>query len=86
MSSLSREAVFAKLREILVFADSRYEAVADKCTEATRVREDLGLNSAGMLYVLIAMEETFGAIFDDVTVNAFTTIGDLIDWITERAK
>ena len=81
---MSREEIFAKLKEILIFADSRYEAVADQCTEATRVREDLGLNSAGMLYVMIAMEETFGTIFDYVTVNAFATIGDIITWIQER--
>ena len=83
---MSREEIFEKLKEILIFADSRSEAAADRCTEATRVREDLGLNSAGMLYVMIAMEETFGPIFDDVTVNAFSTIGDIITWIQERAS
>jgi len=81
---MSREEIFEKLKEILIFADSRYEAAADRCTEATRVREDLGLNSAGMLYVMIAMEETFGPIFDDASVGSFETIGDIIDWIRER--
>ncbi len=82
---MDRNAIFDKLKEILVFADSRYEAAVKTCTEATRVREDLGLNSAGMLYVLIAMEETFGPIFDDASAYSFATISDIIDWIQERA-
>lgn len=83
---MKREEIFDKLKEILVFADSRYAAAAETCTGATRVREDLGLNSAGMLYVMIAMEETFGPIFDDATVGSFGTIDDIIDWIQERVK
>lgn len=78
---MSREEIMESLKQILVFADERYESAVGQCTEATRIREDLGLDSASMLYLIIAMEEAFGTIFNDAAANSFRTIGDIIDWI-----
>lgn len=83
---MSRNEIMAALRKILVFADSRYEAAAEQCTEETRLREDLGLDSASMLYLMIAMEETFGAIFDEASAGSFNTIGEIIDWIQRSVR
>ena len=83
---MNRNEIFEQLKDILVSSDSRYTQVIGTCTEATNVRTELGLSSTGMLYVLIAMEETFGAIFDDASANTFETIGDIVTYIQERVK
>ena len=82
---MSREQILGELKRILTEADAKFVAVVDDVTEATDIRKDLGLTSTGMLYLLLSMEETFGPIFDDVTIGSFRTVGDLVDHIAERA-
>ena len=54
--------------------------------ESSRLVEDLGLNSVGVLYVVIAIEEFFGIEFADVGFDDFKVIGDVIDYIEENTK
>ncbi len=53
----------------------------DKVSEQSRLTEDLGLSSVNMLYMIIATEEVFDIRFDDVGVNEFQTVGDVMDYI-----
>ena len=78
---LSRAEIFEKLKEILLFADIKNQAVIEKCDESTKLVTDLGFNSVSVLYMVIAIEEAFGIYFDDVGVNAFETVGDTVDYI-----
>ena len=47
---------------------------------------DLGLNSVGVLYVVIAIEEFFSIQFDDVGFGDFSTVGSVIDYIEKKVN
>ena len=47
--------------------------------------KDLGVNSIGLVYFSIAIEETFKIDMSDVTFNTFKNVQDVIDYIKERA-
>ena len=48
--------------------------------------QDLGLSSIGMLYIAIAIEETFNIRFDNVGVSDFGCVRDIVDYISEKLK
>ena len=81
---LTRSEILAKLKDILLFADEKNSALIEKCDENTKLATDLGFNSVSVLYMVIAIEESFGIVFGNVTVNDFETIGDVITYIEER--
>ena len=65
---MTRQEILENLKEILMDADERGS-------------ELLGLSSVNMLYMIIATEEVFDIRFDDVGVNEFQTVGDVMDYI-----
>jgi acyl carrier protein len=54
--------------------------------DAHRLREDLGLDSVGLLYLVLAIEDAFDLAVDDAEEVAehFRTWGDLLDFIEAR--
>ena len=83
---LSRAEIIDKLKEILQFADSKNSAVIESCDENTKLVTDLGFNSVSVLYMVIAIEESFGIVFDNVSMNDFDTIGDVVTYIEGKLK
>ena len=57
---------------------------ADIMTEESDIRSDLGVDSIGMIYMAIAIEQTFGVDMSSVTVNTFKTVGDVITYICDK--
>ena len=49
-----------------------------------RLVTDLGFSSVAMLYMVIAIEESFGVIFDNVSMGDFETLGDVLDYLEAR--
>lgn len=47
-------------------------------TEASSLREDVGINSIGMLYMAMAVEEEFGVKFHNEDFAQIKTVGDVI--------
>ena len=84
---MTRIEIMEKLRDILTMAmgDAAAEMLAN-CTEDSSLTEDLALNSVGMLYVVIAIEEFFGIQFDDVGFGDFSTVRDVVDYIEKKVK
>lgn len=78
---LSRSEIFEKLKDILISADDRGIVEADKYTEDSKLVTELGLSSVNILYMVIAIEETFGIYFDNVGMSDFETIGDVVTYI-----
>ena len=78
---MTRQEILENLKEILMDADERGSELVDKVSEQSRLAEDLGLSSVNMLYMIIATEEVFDIRFDDVGVNEFQTVGDVMDYI-----
>ena len=81
---MSREVIFEKLKD--VFAMVNGEDGLDTMTESTKLVEELGLNSIGMLYMIIAIEENFSVRFESVGINDFETVGGVIDYIEGQSK
>ena len=82
---MTRSEILQGLKDILTAADGGNKAI-EGCTEESRLREDFGLTSVNILYVVIAVEEMFDMMFDNVGVNSFDTVGDVIDYIEAKKR
>lgn len=82
---MEREKIVDELKQILAMADDRPVEEMDFPESANLITE-VGLSSVGILYMVIAIEETFGISFDNVNFKDFTTLGDVIDFISERVQ
>lgn len=58
----------------------------DNITEETNIINDLGTNSVGLIYLLMAIEESFNIDMSDVTFKTFTKIGDVIEYIKKAIQ
>lgn len=83
---MSREEIKGQLKSILISADSRNAAALVNFREDANLSTDMGITSVGMLYMVIAIEETFGIRFDNVGMNDFTTLGDVVNYIEVYQK
>ena len=83
---LSREEIFAGLKEVLVMIDPSKKDIVDKLTEESRLVEDIGLASVSLLYLVIAIEEKFNIEFGDLGVEDFKTVEQTINYIQEVQK
>lgn len=83
---LSRIEIMDKLRDILLFADEENKEGIEKAGENTDLATDLGLTSVKMLYMVIAIEETFDIRFENVGFNDFKIMKDIIDYIEANIK
>lgn len=81
---MSRNEIILKLRDVIAMAVTSADIDIGSCTESTRLIEDLGLNSVGILYTVIAIEEFFSIRFDDVGFGDFKTVGDVIAYIEKK--
>ena len=82
---MSRNEITEKLKEI--FSLVVHNGVnTDLLTEDADIRGDLGVDSIGMIYMAIAIEQTFGVDMSGASVNTFGTIGSVIDYIEKNAK
>ncbi len=79
--AMSRTEIADKLKDIMSVAFGTDAQQLDSYTEASRLVEDLGLNSVGILYVVIGIEEVFSVRFGDIGASEFKTVGDVIDYI-----
>lgn len=80
----SKEEITEKLKALLVDAGAGSEEAIARCGADTSLVEDLGLSSVNMLYMVIAIEETFEVEFDDVSVSSFKLLGDVTDYIAKK--
>ena len=82
---MGREEILNGLREILKTIEGHDDAVIDAATESSSLKNELGLNSIGMLYIMITIEEKFDVSFENTNANDFQTAGDVIDFIEANA-
>ena len=83
---MDRRQILDKLKEILSFSFGDSSEMLEKCTEQSDLATDLGLNSVGMLFMVISIEEAFQVSFSDVNFADFRTVGDVIDFIQANRK
>ncbi len=78
---MTRTEIFSKLKELL---QKLYPNTADKMdsvTEQSSLTNDLGMDSIGMLCMVIAIEEAFEVDFEETSLKDFTTVKSVIDYI-----
>ncbi len=82
---MERSNILAKLKEILTMAmGGNAKEVIENCNDSTNLTTDLGLNSVGVLYIVIGIEELFSISFDNVSFGDFKTVGDVLDYIEQK--
>lgn len=84
--ALSRNEIKEKLHDIMQMVMRDRMPDVSGLTEDSELVSDLGLNSVGVLYLVIAIEEFFGIEFKNVGFGDFKTIGDVVDYIEEQVK
>ena len=83
---MDRKQIFDKLKEILSFSFNDSSEILDKCSESSNLITDLGLNSVGMLFMVISIEEAFSVSFENVNFSSFVTVKDVIDYIEKNRR
>lgn len=81
---MERTEIFSKLKEIISKGMDNYDDILAKSSEDSYLKTDLNLNSIGMLYLVISIEEAFDIRFDDVSFNDFEKVRDVIDYISRK--
>ncbi len=83
--AMTRNEIVEKLKEVMVMATGD-DSLIQNCTEDSSLTGDLHLNSVGILFIVIAIEEYFNMRFDDVGFGDFKIIKDVIDYIEKKVN
>jgi len=54
--------------------------------DGTKILEDLGVNSARLVDIILAFEDDFGIEIDDATADGIRTIGDAVKMVVDKTK
>ncbi len=60
------------------------QAALDGATDNTRIIEDLGVNSARLVDIILAFEDEFGIEVDDDSADKVRTLGDAVQMILQK--
>ena len=77
--------ILQKLKEIFRTALPDKADIMENVDLDSDLRTQVGLNSIGMICMVIMIEETFSVQFDDVGFNDFVTVKDVVDYIRSRS-
>lgn len=77
---MNEQQVFEKLLNVFSIVVNR-NVDASKITMDSKIVEDLGVNSIGLVYLAVAVEEEFGIDMTNVSLESFNTVGDVIKYI-----
>ena len=73
---------FNKLKEILerIMPDNDYSNI----TEDSDIKQDLGLNSIGFLYLVLGIEEEFNVEIHNINADEFKKVKDVISYLDHK--
>lgn len=81
---MDRTEIISKLGDIFKMVIGEGAVNLEDFDDNSLLVEDIGLNSVGILYLVIAIEEFFNIRFDDVGVATFKTLGQVVDYIQQK--
>ena len=81
---MNRPEILEKLSEIIRSADETVAQRLPRLEEETRILEDLGFTSIGMLFMAVSIEEIFGIKLDDVNIWELHVLGDVVGMIERK--
>lgn len=82
---MDRKAAFDKVVEILTPHVKNQEALA-KASDSTNILDDLKVNSARLVDVVLAFEDAFEIEIPDEDVDSVNTIGDCVELILRKTS
>lgn len=82
---MNREEILVKLKEIFQMVVHNGVNI-DLLDENSDVKYDLGVNSVGLIYIVVAIEKVFNIDMSSVTMNTFKTVKDVVDFIENGGK
>ena len=77
---MKNEEILQKLKEIFVIVVNK-DANLDSIKYESKIVQDLGVSSVGLIYLMVAVEETFNIDMSDASFNSFETVGDVVNYI-----
>ena len=77
---MSEKEIFEKLTNIFNIVINRSVDVS-KINMDSKIIEDLGVNSIGLIYLAVAVEEEFDVDMSNASLESFKTIRDVINYI-----
>lgn len=83
---MTRKEILEQLKEILLSVDESNREKILSADESLNLRNDFGFSSVNTLFLIIAIEETFQIRFENVTMDSFETIGDVVSYIGNKIK
>lgn len=81
---MSEVEIIDKLKKIFKLVVNK-DANVENISADSKIISDLGVNSVGIIYLAIAIEETFDVDVTSVSYNTFVTVGDVVNYIRENA-
>ena len=79
-----------KKKEILKKIIEIYENIVgeevdkEKFTLSSNIKEDLGINSVGLLYLIVDIENKFDVVLHNQSIEKFVTLDDVVTYIEEN--
>jgi acyl carrier protein len=71
-------------RELLARLADKLAVNARRIGPSTRLTEDLGIDSATAIELLVELEEAYGVCIDDIEASRLATVGQLADLLIAK--
>lgn len=81
---MTRKEIFLKLKNLLQGVYPQAAERMECAGEQSLLVNDLGMDSMGLLCMVIAIEEAFEVDFEGTSLKDFTTVGSVIDYIEKN--
>lgn len=75
--------VLEKIKEVVA---KKFKVQLEKVTVATRLREDLNVDSLDAVELIMELEDTFKVKISDDEAQKLKTIGDIVTFIEPKVK
>lgn len=82
---MDRDETFRRVIEIIK-PFVKNEAALESANEQTRILDDLGVNSARLVDIVLDFEDQFGIEIDDEAADRVQTLGDAVQVIQEKSQ
>ena len=82
MREMAKEEIFDKLKELVV---DQLGVEEDEVTMEATMQDDLGADSLDLVDLVMSVEEEFGVKVADEDLENIKTVGDIVNYIEERA-
>ena len=60
------------------------EVDKEKITLSSNIKEDLGINSVGLLYLIVDIENKFDVVLHNQSIEKFVILDDVVTYIEEN--